>query len=335
MAAASGSSIRKASLAPAFSAASRTARFSTERHARGDADHHLRLEQPEPMPDLVDDVAQHRLGDQVVGDHAVAHRPDGPDVAGGAPDHLARLLADGDELVVVLADGDDARLVEHHALALDVHQDVGGAEVDADLHARAIGPCCWSWGGASKRRVAEYTEPASPPDPVPPSLVGRAQSSAMPEGDTIFRTASVLRAALVGRRVVNARAQAGPGLRRVPDLSRVMGSVVTSVEARGKHLLIGFDNGLTLRSHMRMRGSWHRYRPRRGMEAAQVPGERDPRDARGRRRSIQHADARAPDRCRPAAVTPAARARPRPARRGIRFGRGRAAPPRARRRRTR
>ncbi len=83
----------------------------------------------------------------------------------------------------------------------------------------------------------------------------------MPEGDTIFRTASVLRAALVGRRVVNARAQAGPGLRRVPDLSRVLGSVVTSVEARGKHLLIGFDNGLTLRSHMRMRGSWHRYRP--------------------------------------------------------------------------
>ena len=53
----------------------------------------------------------------------------------------------------------------------------------------------------------------------------------------------------------------GPGLRRVPDLSRVVGALVTSVEARGKHLLIGFDNGLTLRSHMRMRGSWHRYRP--------------------------------------------------------------------------
>ena len=33
------------------------------------------------------------------------------------------------------------------------------------------------------------------------------------------------------------------------------------VEARGKHLLIGFDNGLTLRSHLRMSGSWHRYRP--------------------------------------------------------------------------
>jgi endonuclease-8 len=83
----------------------------------------------------------------------------------------------------------------------------------------------------------------------------------MPEGDTIFRTAEVLRAALVGRRVTAARAQARPGLRRVPDLSRLEGSTVASVEARGKHLLIGFDNGLTVRSHLRMSGSWHRYRP--------------------------------------------------------------------------
>jgi endonuclease-8 len=47
----------------------------------------------------------------------------------------------------------------------------------------------------------------------------------------------------------------------VPDLSRVLAATVASVEARGKHLLIGFDNGLTLRSHLRMTGSWHRYRP--------------------------------------------------------------------------
>ena len=83
----------------------------------------------------------------------------------------------------------------------------------------------------------------------------------MPEGDTIFRTAEVLRAALVGRRITAARAQPGPGLRRVPDLSRVIGAMVSTVEARGKHLLIGFDNGLTLRTHLRMKGSWHRYRP--------------------------------------------------------------------------
>jgi endonuclease-8 len=83
----------------------------------------------------------------------------------------------------------------------------------------------------------------------------------MPEGDTIFRTAEVLRAALVARRITAARAQPRPGLRRVPDLSRLVGATVTRVEARGKHLLIGFDSGLTLRSHLRMSGSWHRYRP--------------------------------------------------------------------------
>ena len=84
---------------------------------------------------------------------------------------------------------------------------------------------------------------------------------AMPEGDTIFRTAEVLRAALVGRRITSARAQPRPGLRRVPDLSVLVGTTVTLVESRGKHLLIGFGNGLTLRSHLRMSGSWHRYRP--------------------------------------------------------------------------
>jgi endonuclease VIII len=83
----------------------------------------------------------------------------------------------------------------------------------------------------------------------------------VPEGDTIYRTAEVLRAAIAGRRITNARAQPRPGLRRVPQLSRVIGATVIGVEARGKHLLIGFDNGLTLRSHLRMRGSWHRYRP--------------------------------------------------------------------------
>lgn len=83
----------------------------------------------------------------------------------------------------------------------------------------------------------------------------------MPEGDTIFRTANVLRATLVGRRISAARAQPRPGLRRVPDLSVLIGTTIENVEARGKHLLIGFSNGLTLRSHLRMRGSWHRYRP--------------------------------------------------------------------------
>jgi endonuclease-8 len=44
-------------------------------------------------------------------------------------------------------------------------------------------------------------------------------------------------------------------------VDRLVGSTVTAVEAIGKNLLIRFDNGLELRTHLRMNGSWHRYRP--------------------------------------------------------------------------
>ena len=80
----------------------------------------------------------------------------------------------------------------------------------------------------------------------------------MPEGDTLFRTAAGLRPYLVGRDVPAARAQ-GPG--PVPQIQRVVGKRVDAVEAQGKNLLIRFDGGLELRTHLRMHGSWHRYRP--------------------------------------------------------------------------
>jgi endonuclease-8 len=77
----------------------------------------------------------------------------------------------------------------------------------------------------------------------------------MPEGDTIFRTAQVLRAVLQGEAVVAARGRPG-GV----QLERIVGSRVERVESAGKHLLISFSNGLTLHTHMRMDGEWHRYR---------------------------------------------------------------------------
>lgn len=78
----------------------------------------------------------------------------------------------------------------------------------------------------------------------------------MPEGDTIFRTAQVLRALFDGEQVVAARGRPG-GV----QLERVVGSRIERVESAGKHLLISFGNGLTLHTHMRMDGEWHRYRP--------------------------------------------------------------------------
>lgn len=77
----------------------------------------------------------------------------------------------------------------------------------------------------------------------------------MPEGDTIFRTATMLRRALVGGRLVRFEATR---LRATPPAD---GTQVRSVEARGKHLLVGFGDGRVLHTHMQMSGSWHLYRP--------------------------------------------------------------------------
>jgi endonuclease VIII len=97
----------------------------------------------------------------------------------------------------------------------------------------------------------------------------------MPEGDTLFRTAAGLRPHLVGRVVTGARATR-PG----PQVERIVGSTIDAVESQGKNLLIRFDNGFVIRTHLRMNGSWHRYRPgerwRRGAARArlviEVPG---------------------------------------------------------------
>jgi endonuclease-8 len=78
----------------------------------------------------------------------------------------------------------------------------------------------------------------------------------VPEGDTLRRTADGLRPYLVGRPVTAAVARA-PG----PRADLLVGATVTAVEAVGKNLLIDFDNGLELRTHLRLHGSWHRYRP--------------------------------------------------------------------------
>ena len=77
----------------------------------------------------------------------------------------------------------------------------------------------------------------------------------MPEEDTLARIAAVLRPLLVGRAITAARGRPGGA-----QLGRVLGGTVESVETRGKHLLIGFDNGLTLHAHLGLHGSWHRYR---------------------------------------------------------------------------
>lgn len=92
------------------------------------------------------------------------------------------------------------------------------------------------------------------------SLARAACGPHMPEGDTIFRAARTLHRALAGRLVAGFETGLAH-LAVVHDQTPVTGRRVERVEARGKHLLMHFTGDLTLRTHMRMSGSWHVYRP--------------------------------------------------------------------------
>jgi endonuclease VIII len=100
----------------------------------------------------------------------------------------------------------------------------------------------------------------------------------MPEGDTIYRSAQTLDRALRGR-VVTRFESVLPALTRIDDDAPLRGRTIECVRAQGKHLLIEFSADLVLRTHMRMNGSWHIYRPgerwRRSRRQARVVIETD------------------------------------------------------------
>src|SRR5436853_361960 len=48
---------------------------------------------------------------------------------------------------------------------------------------------------------------------------------------------------------------------RVHEDTPIIGRTVERVTAAGKHVLVHFSGHLVLRTHMRMNGSWHIYRP--------------------------------------------------------------------------
>jgi endonuclease VIII len=137
----------------------------------------------------------------------------------------------------------------------------------------------------------------------------------MPEGDTIFRAARTLHRALAGH-VVTRFDTAYALLARVHDDTPITGRTIEAVEAHGKHMVMRFSGDVTkpddalsraasggpvsarlqladagrvggawrgplaLRTHMRMHGSWHIYRP----------GERWQRPAREMRVLVGTAD---------------------------------------------
>ena len=77
----------------------------------------------------------------------------------------------------------------------------------------------------------------------------------MPEGDTLFRTARALQAALAGQpltRFDSSLVAVAAAARRLA----LVGRTVAGVEARGKHLLVRFEGGAALHTHLGLHGSW-------------------------------------------------------------------------------
>jgi endonuclease-8 len=73
----------------------------------------------------------------------------------------------------------------------------------------------------------------------------------MPEGDVVWNTAQRLHTALAGQVLTRSDF-------RVPRYATVnlTGQTVTEAVARGKHLLIRTDRGLTVHTHLKMEGTW-------------------------------------------------------------------------------
>jgi endonuclease VIII len=81
----------------------------------------------------------------------------------------------------------------------------------------------------------------------------------VPEGDTIRSAANRIGAALIGRDIESIET---PHPRHAKDAwpDRLAGRKVRAVDVHGKHLMMRFEGGLTLHSHLRMTGAWGVYR---------------------------------------------------------------------------
>jgi endonuclease-8 len=82
----------------------------------------------------------------------------------------------------------------------------------------------------------------------------------VPEGDTIFRAARTLKAALAGRTVTRFETVL-PYLARVHHDTPITGRVIEDVVSHGKWIEMRLSGDLILLTHMLMSGSWHIYRP--------------------------------------------------------------------------
>jgi endonuclease-8 len=81
----------------------------------------------------------------------------------------------------------------------------------------------------------------------------------MPEGHVLHRAARSINAAIKGKVMERVSAR-NPSLAQAGASRRLTGAVMTGADARGKTLLLNFDNGYSIYSHLKMDGAWHTVR---------------------------------------------------------------------------
>lgn len=80
----------------------------------------------------------------------------------------------------------------------------------------------------------------------------------MPEGDTIRSAANRIAAALVDKEIESIQTP-HPRFGKDGWPDRLSGRRVRAVDAHGKHLMMRFEGGITIHSHLRMGGAWGIY----------------------------------------------------------------------------
>ena len=81
-------------------------------------------------------MAQHGLGNFKVGDNAVFHGADSPDIAWGSAQHALGVMPNGQNHVVaarVFLDRHHRGLAQHNSLPLNIDAGIGRAQVDGQV----------------------------------------------------------------------------------------------------------------------------------------------------------------------------------------------------------
>ena len=103
------------------------------RDQRGDADDNARLDDARTC-DNINQLADQRLCQNIIRDHAVLQRMHNGNIFRRAAFHFIGFLSDGDYALRALVERDYGRFIQHNAPAALCDNDIRRTEVNSDIH---------------------------------------------------------------------------------------------------------------------------------------------------------------------------------------------------------